>query len=39
LTTLTISIHGAPVGFIALGMAKALFGYLLFGGLGGLLAP
>jgi ABC-type thiamin/hydroxymethylpyrimidine transport system permease subunit len=28
---------GAPVGFIALGLAKALVGYLLFGGLGGLL--
>ena len=28
---------GAPVGFVALGMAKALFGYLLFGALGGLL--
>jgi ABC-type thiamin/hydroxymethylpyrimidine transport system permease subunit len=28
---------GAPVGFVALGVVKALFGYILFGGLGGLL--
>ncbi|MBN2159434.1 MAG: ECF transporter S component [Spirochaetes bacterium] len=30
-------IAGAPVGFIALGLAKALAGYILFGALGGLL--
>jgi hypothetical protein len=28
---------GAPVGFVALGVVKALFGYILFGGIGGLL--
>jgi hypothetical protein len=28
---------GAPVGFVALGLAKALAGYILFGALGGLL--
>ncbi len=30
-------IAGAPVGFVALGLAKALIGYLIFGALGGLL--
>jgi hypothetical protein len=28
---------GAPVGFVALGLARALVGYLVFGALGGLL--
>ncbi|HOO72991.1 MAG TPA: ECF transporter S component [Spirochaetota bacterium] len=28
---------GAPVGFVALGLAKALVGYILFGALGGFL--
>jgi hypothetical protein len=28
---------GAPVGFIALGLARALVGYIIFGALGGLL--
>lgn len=31
------AISGAPVGFIALGLARALAGYLLFGAIGGLL--
>jgi hypothetical protein len=28
---------GAPVGFVALGLARAMIGYILFGALGGLL--
>jgi hypothetical protein len=31
------SLTGAPVGFIALGLARALVGYVVFGALGGLL--
>jgi len=31
------SITGAPAGFIALGLARALLGYVVFGALGGLL--
>jgi len=31
------TITGAPVGFVALGLAKALVGYVVFGALGGLL--
>ena len=31
------AITGAPVGFVALGMARALVGYVVFGALGGLL--
>ena len=31
------AITGAPVGFVALGLARALIGYLIFGALGGLL--
>jgi ABC-type thiamin/hydroxymethylpyrimidine transport system permease subunit len=31
------ALTGAPVGFIALGLAKAIVGYLVFGALGGLL--
>lgn len=31
------AITGAPVGFVALGLARALLGYLVFGALGGLL--
>ena len=30
-------ITGAPIGFIALGLARALIGYIVFGALGGLL--
>jgi hypothetical protein len=30
-------ISGAPVGFVALGLGKALIGYLIFGALGGIL--
>lgn len=30
-------ISGAPVGFVALGLAKALAGYIIFGALGGFL--
>ncbi len=30
-------LSGAPVGFVALGLARALVGYVLFGALGGLL--
>ena len=30
-------ISGAPVGFVALGLGKALIGYLVFGALGGIL--
>ena len=30
-------IAGAPVGFVALGLAKAVAGYVIFGALGGLL--
>jgi hypothetical protein len=28
---------GAPIGFIALGLLKAIFGYVIFGALGGFL--
>ena len=28
---------GAPVGFVALGLARSMVGYLIFGALGGLL--
>lgn len=31
------AISGAPVGFIALGLAKAIVGYLVFGAIGGVL--
>jgi ABC-type thiamin/hydroxymethylpyrimidine transport system permease subunit len=31
------SISGAPVGFVALGLARSLLGYLVFGALGGFL--
>jgi hypothetical protein len=31
------AITGAPAGFIALGLARALVGYVIFGALGGLL--
>ncbi len=31
------AISGAPVGFVALGLGKALFGYLVFGAIGGVL--
>ena len=31
------AITGAPVGFVALGLAKAMIGYILFGALGGIL--
>lgn len=31
------SLSGAPAGFVALGLARALVGYVLFGALGGLL--
>ena len=31
------ALTGAPVGFVALGLAKALVGYVVFGALGGLL--
>jgi hypothetical protein len=31
------ALTGAPVGFVALGLARALIGYVLFGALGGLL--
>ncbi|MGD2147958.1 MAG: hypothetical protein PVH41_14785 [Anaerolineae bacterium] len=31
------AITGAPAGFVALGMARALVGYIVFGALGGLL--
>jgi hypothetical protein len=31
------AVAGAPVGFVALGLAKALIGYVIFGALGGLL--
>ena len=31
------AITGAPLGFVALGLAKAMIGYILFGALGGLL--
>jgi len=31
------TVIGAPVGFVALGMARSLIGYLIFGALGGLL--
>jgi ABC-type thiamin/hydroxymethylpyrimidine transport system permease subunit len=31
------AITGAPVGFVALGLARALLGYVVFGALGGLL--
>ena len=31
------AITGAPLGFVALGLAKALIRYIVFGGLGGLL--
>lgn len=30
-------VSGAPVGFVALGLARSLLGYLVFGALGGLL--
>ena len=30
-------VTGAPVGFVALGLAKAMIGYVVFGALGGLL--
>jgi hypothetical protein len=30
-------VTGAPVGFVALGLARALVGYIVFGALGGLL--
>jgi hypothetical protein len=31
------AISGAPVGFVALGLAKAMLGYMVFGAIGGLL--
>jgi hypothetical protein len=31
------AVAGAPVGFVALGLARAIVGYLIFGALGGLL--
>ncbi len=31
------AISGAPVGFVALGLAKAIVGYLVFGAIGGIL--
>ena len=31
------AISGAPVGFVALGLAKAMIGYIVFGAIGGLL--
>ena len=31
------AITGAPIGFVALGLAKAMIGYIIFGALGGLL--
>ena len=31
------AISGAPVGFVALGLAKAMIGYLVFGAIGGIL--
>jgi hypothetical protein len=31
------TVAGAPVGFVALGLARAIVGYLVFGALGGLL--
>lgn len=31
------TVAGAPVGFVALGLARALVGYLVFGAIGGLL--
>lgn len=31
------AITGAPVGFVALGLAKAIVGYLIFGAIGGIL--
>ncbi|NLW73164.1 MAG: hypothetical protein GXY37_09820 [Chloroflexi bacterium] len=31
------AITGAPLGFVALGLAKAMISYIVFGGLGGLL--
>ena len=31
------SLSGAPVGFVALGLARAILGYVIFGALGGLL--
>lgn len=31
------AISGAPIGFVALGLARAAIGYLIFGALGGLL--
>jgi hypothetical protein len=30
-------VSGAPVGFVALGLARSLLGYLVFGALGGFL--
>jgi len=30
-------ITGAPVGFVALGLAKAIIGYIVFGAIGGVL--
>ncbi|MDP3683685.1 MAG: ECF transporter S component, partial [Ignavibacteria bacterium] len=30
-------ITGAPIGFVALGLAKAMIGYIIFGAIGGLL--
>jgi hypothetical protein len=31
------ALTGAPVGFVALGLAKAMIGYVVFGALGGVL--
>jgi hypothetical protein len=31
------AITGAPLGFVALGLAKAMIGYIIFGAVGGLL--
>ena len=31
------AITGAPLGFVALGLLNSLFGYILFGAIGGLL--
>jgi hypothetical protein len=31
------TLAGAPVGFVALGLARAILGYVIFGALGGLL--
>lgn len=31
------TLSGAPVGFVALGLARAILGYIIFGALGGLL--